>query len=72
MHHFYWYHWFSVYVILLEYHLSVILQCNEMKLKCDKLIVDGAEGWDIKNAEHVVRIYYKRSPSFFGGELQQH
>ena len=39
-----------------------------MKLKHDKLIMDGTEGLDIKNAVRVVRICYEISPSFFGDE----
>ena len=35
---------------------------------CDKLIMDGAEGWDVKNAVCIVRIYYEISTSFFGDE----
>jgi hypothetical protein len=37
-------------------------------LKHDKLIVDGAKTWDVKNAVHVARIYYETLPSFFGDE----
>jgi hypothetical protein len=37
-------------------------------LKHNKLIVDGAKTWDVKNAVHVARIYYETLPSFFGDE----
>ena len=43
-----------------------------MKLEHNKLIMDGAGGWDIKKAASVVRIYHEIPPSFFGSEQPAH